>query len=101
MAGAMLAAPVNPITVNLPYPVTVGSTTLPAGQYEMNSFEMGGEDIFVIRGEHTQPVTVRAQRMESDSDRTEVTLTKDSETWHLDKLTVAGEGEAFQFFGGK
>lgn len=101
MAGLTLAAPVNPVTVNLPYPVTVGSATLPAGQYEMSNYDMGGEEIFVIRGEHTSPVTVTAQRVESDSDRTEVTLTKENDGWRLDKLTIAGEGEAFQFAGGK
>jgi len=101
MAGMALAAPLNPVTVTLPYPVTVGSTTLPAGEYVMSSYEMGGEDLFVVRGEHTPAVTLRAQRIDSDSDKTELTLKKDAETWHLDKLNVAGEGEAFQFFGAK
>jgi hypothetical protein len=101
MAAAVFAAPVNAVSVNLPYPVTVGSTTLPAGQYVMSGFEMAGEDLFVVRGEHTQPVTLRGMRIDSDSDKTEVTLSKDGDTWHFDKLTVAGEGEAYQFVGVK
>ncbi len=101
MTAAMFAGPVNPITVTLPHAVTVGSAVLPAGQYVMSSFEMGGEDLFVVRGERTAPVTLRGVRIDSDSDKTEVTLSKDGDTWHFDKLTVAGEGEAFQFLGGK
>jgi hypothetical protein len=101
LAGAMFAAPVNDVTVTLPYAVTVGSVTLPAGQYVMSSFEMGGEDLFTIRGERTQPVTVRSQRVESDSDKTQLTIAKDGDKWVLDKLTVAGEGTAFEFAGAK
>jgi hypothetical protein len=101
MAAAVFAGPVNPVTVNLPEPVAVGSTTLPAGQYTMTSFQMGGEDFFVVRGEHTPAVTIRGTRVDSDSDKTEVTLTKDGDTWHFDKLTVAGEGEAYRFAGAK
>jgi hypothetical protein len=67
----------------------------------ISSFEMAGEDLFVVRGEHTAPVTLRGVRVDSDSDKTEVTLSKDGDTWHLQKLTVAGEGEAFEFLGTK
>ena len=63
----------------------------------MTSYQMGGEDLFVMRGDHTPVVTVRGQRIDSDSDRTEVTLKKDGDTWHFDKLKVAGEGEAYRF----
>jgi hypothetical protein len=98
---SLLAAPVNAITVTLPHDVTVGSTELPAGHYTITSAEMGGEDLFVLRGEHTAPVTVRGVRTESDSDKTEVTLSKTGDTWRLEKLNIAGEGEAFQFLNTK
>lgn len=98
---AMFAAPVNPIAVTLPHAVTAGSITLPAGQYVITSFEMGGEDLFTVRGEHTPALTLRAMRVESDSNDTRVTLSKDGDLWHFDKLTVAGEGQAFQFLSTK
>jgi hypothetical protein len=102
MAGAMLAAsPLNPITLTLAQPVSVGSVTLPAGQYVMTSYEMGGDEFFVVRGEKTQPVTLLATRTEDASDKTEVTLAKDGDKWHFSKLTVAGEGTAFEFLSGR
>jgi hypothetical protein len=97
MAGAMLANQVNEVTVTLPHAVTVGSTTLPAGQYVIGNFEMGGEEFFVVRGDHTPAVTLRSEREPAETDKTEVVLSKDGDQWHFDKLTIAGEGEAFQF----
>ncbi len=99
-AGAFGAA-VNPVNVTLPHAVSVGSVTLPAGQYVISNFEMGGEDFFVVRGEKTPAVTLRGVRVESDADNTAVTFSKDGDTWHFNRLTVAGEGEAFQLMGGK
>jgi hypothetical protein len=101
MGTAMFAAPINPITVNLPHSVTVGSITLPVGQYVITSFEMGGEDLFVVRGEHTTAVTLRGVRVDSESADTKVTFSKDGDNWRFDKLTVAGESEAFQFLNAK
>lgn len=101
MAAAVFAGPVNAVSVTLPHPVTVGATTLPAGAYVISSFEMGGEDLFVVRGEHTAPVTLHGQRVGSDSDKTTVEFSKDGDTWHFEKLTIAGEGESFQFMGAK
>jgi len=102
LAGsALFAAPINPITVTLPYAVTVGSTVLPSGQYELASLEMGGDQFFVVHGDHTPIVTLRAERVEGDSDKTRVVLSKDGDKWHFDKLTVAGEGESFVFTNAK
>jgi hypothetical protein len=101
MAGAMLAAgPVNPVTVTLAQPVTVGSTTLPAGQYVITSFEMGGDDLFVVRGDKTAPVTLIGVPSDDPSDKTQVVLSKDGDKLHFSKLTVAGTG-AFEFITGK
>jgi hypothetical protein len=102
LAGsAMFAATINPVTVALPYAVTVGSTTLPSGEYELTSFAMGGEQFFVVRGDHTPIVTLRGERVEDESGKTRMTLSKDGDQWHFDKLTVAGEGEAFVFTNAK
>ena len=98
--SALFAAPMNPINVTLPQPVTTGSVILPAGTYVMSSFEMGVDDMFVLRGEHIAPVTLRAMRIEGHSGKTEVTLSKNRDTWHFDKL-VLGDGEAFKFQNNK
>ncbi len=84
MAGAMLAAgPVNPVTVTLAEPVSVGSVTLPAGQYVMTSYDMGGEEFFVVRGEkvaaghpacHAHAGRVRQDRNHAVQGRRQVAL---------------------------
>jgi hypothetical protein len=101
MAGAMSAAGVvNPVTVTLTQPVTVGSAVLPPGQYVMSNFEMGSDDLFVVRGEKTGPVTLLAVRSDDPSDKTEIVLSKDGDKLHFSKLTVEGVG-AFDFVTGK
>jgi hypothetical protein len=97
MAGAMTAAQMNEVTVTLPHAVTVGSTTLPVGEYKITNFEMGGQDYFVVRGEHGPTVTLSSERILGDTDKTQVVLSKDGDQWHFDKLMVAGEGATFQF----
>lgn len=101
LAGITFAAQINEITVTLPHAVTVGSTVLPVGQYTINSFEMGGEQVFVFRGEHISPVTLISERVDGSDDKTELLLTKDGDQWHFDKLLVAGSGTAFGFLSGK
>jgi len=105
MAGAMFAGSVNPVTVTLTQPVSVGSITLPAGQYVMTSYEMSGDEFFVVRsenvrGEKTSPVTLLATRTEEQADKTRIVLSKDGDKLHFDKLTVEGVG-AFEFISGK
>ncbi len=101
MGGAAIAGQLNEVKVTLPHPVTVGSTTLPEGQYRINSFEMGGQEFFIVRGEHTPAVTLLSERVDADSDKTQLTLSKDGDQWHFDKLTIEGEGQAFQLRSGK
>jgi hypothetical protein len=101
MAGAMGAAQMNEITVALPQAVTVGTITLPVGEYKITNFEMGGQDFFVVRGDHTPTVTLTSERVLGDTDKTEVVLSKDGDQWHFDKLRVAGEGATYQFMSAK
>jgi hypothetical protein len=51
LTGALLAGPLGPVTVLLPRAVTVGSTTLPSGQYTISGMNMsgGGEEYFLMR----------------------------------------------------
>jgi hypothetical protein len=100
MAGALLAGNVNEIGVTLPHAVAVGSTTLPSGHYTISSFEMGSEEYFVVRSDRgTAVATLQAQPIdgESDSKETKVVFSKDGDTWHFDKLELAGEGASYQF----
>lgn len=101
MAGALLAAGGNLVTVTLPYAVTVGSATLPSGEYTISTIDMAGNDeLLVIRSEKGNLVaTVQAHKSVSltPSDKTQVILAKDGNNWNLDKLTVEGDEVAYQF----
>jgi hypothetical protein len=100
MAGALLAGNVNEISVTLPYAVTVGSTNLPSGHYTLSSFEMGGEEYFVVRSDRGAAVaTLQSQPIDNDSDgtQTKIVLSKDGEVWHFDKLELQGMGGSYQF----
>src|SRR4051794_26227888 len=96
-ACALAAATTSVVTVNLPYAVTVGSSTLPSGHYTISSMNSNGEDLFLIRSENGTAVTVQAQKIvpQGRAEKTEVTLSKDGDTWSLNTLFV--DGEAFQF----
>jgi hypothetical protein len=98
IATSLLAAP-NTITLSLPHAVTVGSTTLPAGQYTMSPVEMNdGNQYFVVRGDKTPTVTLMSQRVDTgETNKTQVTLSKDGDTWHFDKLLVEGDTIGYEF----
>lgn len=98
MAGAILAASPNTITVNLPHSVAVGSTVLPSGQYTMTPVGMSdGNDYFIVRGENTPAVTLQAQRINVNDSQTRVVFSKDGDTWHFDRLFVNGDPSAYEF----
>jgi hypothetical protein len=95
MAGAMFAGQMNEVSVTLPHAVTVGSTTLPVGHYTITDLEMGGQEFFIVRGDHTPTVTLASERIVGDADKTEVVLSRDGDQWRFDKLTV--DGATYQF----
>jgi hypothetical protein len=105
LAGAMFAGSVNRVTVTLPHAVTVGATTLPSGEYTLSAIDMGdGNEYFVIRSENTPAVTLSAQRIDAAgaTGKTQVTIQKDGDSWHLDKLFVHGsDNSGFQFLDQK
>jgi len=101
MAGAMFAGQVNEVKVTLPHPVTVGAITLPEGQYTISNIEMAGEEMFLVCGDHTPVVTLLSARVDGDTDKTELTLTKDGDQWHFDRLAVEGQSQVFQFLNVK
>jgi hypothetical protein len=99
MACALFAASPTTVTVTLPHAVTVGSATLPTGQYTISSVEMSdGNEYFVVRGAKTAPVTLQAQRIDAaDSNKTHVIFSRDGESWHFGKLFLEGDGTAYEF----
>jgi hypothetical protein len=105
MAGAMFAASVNRVTVNLPHAVTVGATTLPSGEYTLSSIDMGdGVEYFVMRSEHTPALTLSAVKIDAAEaeGKTQVTIQKDGDLWRLDKLFVHGsDNSGYQFIDQK
>src|SRR4051812_3057562 len=98
MAGALMAAQQNRITVTLPHSVTIGATTLPSGTYTISTVEMANEDLFIVRGENPPLVTLHAVRIDPDpSGKTQLEFTQDGAAWHFDKMFVAGDGTGYQF----
>lgn len=104
MASAMFAASVDRVTVTLPHAVTVGATTLPSGTYNLSAIDMGdGSEYFVMRSEHGLAVTLSAMKIDPSeaAGKTQITIQKDGDLWHLDKLFVHGDNNAYQFFDQK
>ncbi len=97
LAGSLFAG--ETINVNLPHAVTVGSTTLPSGQYTLTTLEMNdGNEYFVVRGQNTPTLTIQAQRIDADqTDKTRVVFSTDGDTWRFDKLYIEGDGTAYEF----
>lgn len=98
-AGAMFAASFNEITVTLPHPVTVGSTTLQAGTYTLSPMEMSdGGEYFVVRGENATPVVIPVQKSDNltAAKKTEITMSETATGWHFDKLTVQGDSTSYE-----
>ncbi len=100
MAGAVAASNGTQVSVTLPHSVTVGSTTLPSGDYTITTIDMAGEDIFVIRAENGSAVaTLQAQKviLATRAEKSGVSLSKDGDTWSIDKLVVEGDGVEYHF----
>jgi len=98
MVGVMLAGEVNPVTVTLPHAVTVGSTTLPSGEYTISSVDMADGELFVVRSANGATVSLLSEKIEApDQDKTKVVFTKDGDNWHFDKLFIQGDETGYQF----
>jgi hypothetical protein len=100
LAGALLAGSPNPVTVTLPHAVTVGSTTLPSGQYTISSVNMGdgGDSYFIVRSANSPVVALPALKIDApDQGKTEVVFTKDGDTWRFNKMFIEGEDIGYEF----
>jgi hypothetical protein len=57
-----------------------------------------GNEYFVVRGATTAAVTLQAQRIEAtEGSKTQVVFSKDGESWHFEKLSLEGDGTAYEF----
>ena len=99
-AGAAFAASGASITVNLPEAVTVNGATLASGQYTVTESPMAsGSSILVFRTDKGDATAVVAMKNAEPSveQKSEVVLSHEGGTLHLDKLFIAGESAGFQF----
>ena len=74
-------------------------------EYTLSAIDMGdGNEYFVMRSEHGPTVALSAQRIDAAeaAGRTEVTIQKDGDSWHLDKVFVHGsDNSGYQFLDQK
>lgn len=98
MAGALAsAATVNIASVTLPNAVSVGSATLPGGHYTIAS---EGDGTFLIQSDNGQKsAMLMGRRIESGeaARRTEVVLSGEGDSLHLNKLFIEGQTEGYEF----
>lgn len=95
--GLALAATQDLATVTLPHAVGVGSTTLPSGNYTIAD---EGDGAFLIQSDTGQKsAVVLGRRIQSDeaAPKTEVVLSGEGGSLHLDKLFIEGQTEGYEF----
>jgi glucose/arabinose dehydrogenase len=99
-AGAAFAATGTTLTINLPEAATVNGSALASGQYTVTESSMGdGSSLLVFRsekGDTTAVVAMKSAEPAADQ-KSEVVLSHDGGSLHLDKLFVEGEGAGYQF----
>jgi hypothetical protein len=98
-AGAAFAASASTVTVTLAEAVTLGTTTLPAGLYQVTESATGNGDLFVFRSNNGEVAATLAMRTAeaAPDQKTEVVLTHEGGALHMDKLFIAGENTGYQF----
>jgi hypothetical protein len=100
VAGAAFAASGSTITINLPETATVNGSTLASGQYKVTETSMNdGSTLLVFRsdsGDATAVVAMRNAEPAADQ-KSEVVLSHEGGSLHLDKMFIEGEGAGFQF----
>ena len=100
IAGAAFSGGGNTVSVILPGAVSVGGATLPGGQYKITESTLAdGNSLFVFRSEKGETaVAVASKNADPSADqKTEVVLSKEGGTLHLDKLFIEGASVGYQF----
>ena len=100
VAGAAFAATGDTLTINLPESATVNGSTLASGQYKVTETAMAdGSSLLVFRsdkGDATAVVAMRSVEPAVDQ-KSEVVLSHEGGSLHLDKMFVQGESAGYQF----
>ena len=100
VAGAAFAASGDTLTINLPEAATVNGSTLASGQYNVTESSLAdGSSLLVFRsdkGDETAVVAMKTAEPSADQ-KSEVVLSHEGGTLHLDKMFIAGESAGFQF----
>lgn len=104
IAGAAFAATASSVNVTLPEPVSIGGATLASGHYTITeSFNAGNVSMLVFRDDKGDATTAIAKKIadRADDDKTEVILSQNGGTLHLDKMFIQGDAVGYQFDGAK
>ncbi|HVW11594.1 MAG TPA: hypothetical protein VHC90_23585 [Bryobacteraceae bacterium] len=100
-AGAAFGLTGAVLTVNLPQPVTVGSSVLPSGEYNVTQVGMNdGTSLFVFRSDNGKEAISAMATKSADpapDQKTSVVLDNQNGTLHLDKMFIAGDSAGYQF----
>jgi len=100
VAGAAFAASGDTITVNLPQSVSLGNATLASGHYTVNESTMAdGTSLFVFRSDKGDTTAATAMKSADGvvSQKTEVVLSNEGGTLHVDKMFIEGDSVGYQF----
>ena len=100
IAGAAFAASGDTLTINLPEAATVNGSALASGQYKVTETAMAdGSSLLVFRsdkGDATAVVAMRSAEPSADQ-KSEVILSHEGGSLHLDKMFIQGESAGYQF----
>ena len=100
VAGAAFAASGDTLTINLPEAATVNGSALTSGQYKVTETAMAdGSSLLVFRsdkGDATAVVAMKSAEPSADQ-KSEVILSHEGGSLHLDKMFIQGESAGYQF----
>ena len=100
VAGAAFAASGDTLTINLPEAATVNGSTLASGQYNVTESSLADASSLLVfrsdKGDATAVVAMKTAEPSADQ-KSEVVLSHEGGTLHLDKMFIAGESAGFQF----
>jgi hypothetical protein len=100
VAGAAFAASGDTLTINLPEATAVNGSTLASGQYKVTETSMAdGSSLLVFRSDKGNATAVVAMKSAEPSaaQKSEVVLSSEGGTLHVDKLFIQGESAGYQF----
>jgi hypothetical protein len=100
VAGAAFATTGDTLNINLPEAATVNGSTLASGHYKVTETSMAdGSSLLVFRSEKGAATAVVAMKSAEPSaaQKSEVILSHEGGSLHLDKMFIQGESAGYQF----